>query len=93
MFNRYMTMAQYGYPKSLIGAAAGISTSQLQGMNILEEDYLDLTNNLVPLKSSHTMSSGKDDAGASEKEDRELSDKGLETRDDGTNEISREVNK
>lgn len=87
--DRYLKMAQFGFPKSLVGASLGLSTSQLTGLTMLENDFLELDNKLVPLMSSHTMGAGGEGAGAKPKKDEELSDKGLETRDDETNKITK----
>lgn len=52
--NKYLKMAQFGYPKSLVAVAMGFSQSQFLGLNTLENRLLKLEDKLVPLNSSHT---------------------------------------
>lgn len=80
MFDLYLKGAQYGYSKFLPGVAAGIKQSNLLNLNVLENDFLDLSNKMVPLQSSHTTSGkeGKgatDEGGAPEKDEMQKSDK------------------
>lgn len=51
----YLKLAQFGYSKSLVAIASGLSQSQFLGLNKLE-NYLELTNKLIPLSSTHTQS-------------------------------------
>lgn len=51
----YLKLAQFGYPKSLVAIANGLSQSQFLGLNNLE-NYLELQNKLIPLNSTHTQS-------------------------------------
>ena len=77
MFDLYLQGAQYGYSKIMAGVAAGIKQSNLINLNILENDYLDLVNKMVPLQSSHTTS-GKEEGnegGAPKKDGLDKSDK------------------
>jgi hypothetical protein len=53
-------------------------------MTFFENEVLELTEKLIPLQSAHTQS-GKDGAGAPEKNVDELSDTGLKTRDTNGN--------
>lgn len=82
MLDKYLKTAQYGFPKSLVASAMGINTSQLVGLNILENEYLELNTHLVPLSSSHTQS---DTPTGNRKDENDLSDKGLQTRDNDSN--------
>lgn len=52
--NKYLKMAQFGYPKMLVAVAMGLSQSQFMGLNALENGLLGLESKLVPLNSSHT---------------------------------------
>ena len=87
MLDSYLKTAQYGFPKSLVACALGISTSKLVGLSLLENVYLKLDEHLVPLNSSHTKSLKDDNSngGRNKKDDGELSDKGQETRDNDSN--------
>jgi len=78
MFDLYLKGAQYGYSKIMAGVAAGIKQSNLINLNILENDYLDLVNKMVPLQSSHTTSGKEataDEGGAPKKDGLDKSDK------------------
>jgi hypothetical protein len=63
MFDLYLKGAQYGYSKILAGVASGIKQSSLLNLITLENDYLDLTNKMVPLQSSHTTSGTEESSG------------------------------
>ena len=84
--DNYLKTAQYGFPKSLVACAMGMNTSDLVGMSIMENEFLDLQEHLQPLQSSHTQN-GEDseDRGREEENTSKLSDKGQETRDSGSN--------
>ena len=83
MFDKYMQSAQYGFPKTLVISALGMTTTELVSLNTFENDFLNLQEKLLPLASSHTQS-GNDDV-KREKSENELTEKGAETRDRGTN--------
>jgi hypothetical protein len=53
-------------------------------MNFLEEDILNLSERLKPFNTSYTQS-GSDTGGAPEKDDSDLTDEGLATRDGDKN--------
>lgn len=78
MFDLYLKGAQYGYSKIMAGVASGIKQSNLLNLITLENEYLNLAEEMVPLQSSHTTS-GKDvaseEGGAPKKDDMEKSDK------------------
>jgi hypothetical protein len=79
--DRYLKAAQYGLPvKTALAATLGLTPSGLINMTYLENEILDLPNKFIPLSSSHTTS-GKDGAGAPEKNEDELSEEGLKTKD------------
>ena len=56
IFDLYLKGAQYGYSKIMAGVASGIKQSNLLNLITLENDYLDLATQMVPLQSSHTTS-------------------------------------
>lgn len=66
----YREAATYGIPTKMAYAATlGVPPEEFEGMNILEEDVLDMFNTLKPLKASTTLSSSPgrpstDDTGA-----------------------------
>lgn len=51
----YLKLAQFGYPKSLVAVASGLSQEEFYGLNEFENEF-DFTEQLVPLNSSHTKS-------------------------------------
>lgn len=53
MVAHYLKLAQFGYPKSLVAVASGLSQEEFYGLNEFENDF-DFTESLVPLNSSHT---------------------------------------
>lgn len=79
MFDLYLKGAQYGYSKIIAGVASGIKQSNLLNLITLENEFLDLVNEMVPLQSSHTTSGkeeqGNDKGGAPKKDDMKKSDK------------------
>ena len=81
--DQYLKAAQYGMPTiSYYCASQGISQSEIDCMNFLEDDILDLKSRFEPLRSSATMSSS-DKVGAPEKDIGELSDSGELSRETG----------
>lgn len=83
---QYLKAAQYGLPTiSYYCASQGVSQAEMDCMNFLEDSVLDLKSRFKPLMSSATMSS--DDVGAPQKDIRELSDSGEQSREteDGDN--------
>lgn len=56
MFDLYLKGAQYGYSKIMAGVASGIKQSNLLNLITLENEYLNLAEEMVPLQSSHTTS-------------------------------------
>ncbi len=81
----YLKAAQYGMPViQELAATMGISPSALGSKVFLENDVLKLHEKLTPLSSSHTQS-GKESAGAPEKNENELSDEGQKTIDNDGN--------
>lgn len=86
MFDLYLRGAQYGYSKIMAGVASGIKQSNLLSLITLENEYLDLAEEMVPLQSSHTTSGKEgqekqneevdnDEGGAPKKDDMKKSDK------------------
>ena len=79
-FDTRLKVAQHGIPvKNEIIAILGMQPSAMYINSFIENDVLDLSNKLKPLRSSHTTSSK--DGGAPNKDDNELTDKGHQTRD------------
>lgn len=87
--------ATYGLPvKLMLGSALGLSPSSVKNMAYLENTFLNLISDFIPLQSSHTQSSSNESDSSSGKEngrptsnDDELSAKGEEqrNRDDNAN--------
>lgn len=63
----YLKACQYGIPMvSYYAASQGLSQSELDAMNFLENDVLDIKKTFIPLQSSSTQSSTDDSEGASD---------------------------
>lgn len=88
VFNRgeflkyYKESASFGIGKSYYAAALGLSQQDVAGLAYLEKNLIPF-DDLEPLKSSYTESAG--DAGRPEMDATELSDGGMEARDNDTN--------
>lgn len=82
MFDMYIQSGQYGFPvKNHISATIGFSPIETMNMAYLENDLLEMHEEFIPLKSSHTMSDSDESAGRPEKEDDEKSDETLRGED------------
>ena len=79
IYDLYIKGAQYGYSKFLTGSALGIKQSDLMALVTVENDFLDLGNRMLPLRSSHTTS-GKE-IGAPTKSLEDLSQKSIDNRE------------
>lgn len=76
----YLKAAQYGFPvKQELAATLGLSPSALTNKSFLENDILKLHEKFIPLASSHTQTN--DSSGAPQKDDDELSEAGLITKE------------
>lgn len=77
--------ATLGVPGSKIRYAVlmGTQPKDIYGMQILENDILNISDNWVPLHSTYTESSNN--RGAPTKDDSDLSDEGIDTRDQDKN--------
>lgn len=83
MFDLYLKGAQYGYSKIMAGVASGIKQSNLLNLITLENEYLNLSEKMVPLQSSHTTSGKEetekkgstDEGGAPKKDEMKKSDR------------------
>lgn len=88
VFNRgeflkyYKEASSFGIGKSFYSAALGIPQQDIAGLAYLEKNLVPF-DKLEPLKSSYTESAGE--AGRPEMETTELSDGGMEARDNDTN--------
>jgi hypothetical protein len=100
VFNREETIdqllkvAQFGFPvKLMLASVLGVSPSSVKNMAYLENTFLNLIAEFLPLQSSHTQSgkdgeaSGKGEKGKPKKNEDELTEKGEEqqNRDDNAN--------
>ena len=56
MMDVYLKNAQYGYSKIIPQIAVGVKQRHFESLLYLENDLLKLSERLVPLKSSHTLS-------------------------------------
>lgn len=80
--------AQSSLPTKILSSVvtSGMSTTQVMGMAIVENEIFKINDLFVPLQSSFTTSNKDNkDSGGQEKSSNKLSDKGAETRVNGTN--------
>lgn len=89
MGDMYLKAAQYGLPTVCMYAASqGLSQAELDSMNFLENDLLEIKKLFIPLQSSATQSSkgeskgATDEGGAPPKDANELTESGLQNRED-----------
>lgn len=92
MGDMYLKAAQYGLPTvSMYCASQGLGQAELDSMNFLENDVLEIKKLFEPLKSSSTQSTSSskvgskgatDEGGAPEKDDEELTESGIQNRED-----------
>lgn len=81
-----LKLAQMSIPvKTHLAASAGLSPLDMMTTSYLEETLLGISDNWKPLTSSHTQSATLKEAGREALDETELSDKGEETRDLGSN--------
>lgn len=81
----YLKACQYGVPMvSYYCASQGLSQSEMDCMNFLENDILNIKSTFIPLQSSTTQSAapGGDEGGAPQKEIDDLSESGEQNRED-----------
>lgn len=50
----YLKTAQYGYPKTMVGALIGLDAIELEQVSDFENNVLKLSNSMIPLSSSYT---------------------------------------
>ncbi|MFR2887403.1 MAG: hypothetical protein ACLTDM_04280 [Clostridium butyricum] len=76
-----LKVAQAGVPvKTKLVAAMGVEPYEMLGLQVLENNVLECSKNWIPLQISSTQS-GKE--GANPKEDSELTEKGMQSRENG----------
>lgn len=78
----YIKACQFGLPMiSYYAASQGMSQSDLDGMNYLENDVLGFNERFVPLRSSATQSASGNEPGRPQSEDGDLSEEGEKWRE------------
>lgn len=91
MGDMYLKAAQYGLPTvSMYAASQGLGQAELDSMNFLENDVLEIKKLFVPLQSSSTQTGSAkteskgatDEGGAPPKEGDDLTESGLQNRED-----------
>lgn len=84
MGDMYLKACQYGVPMvSYYCASQGLSQSEMDCMNFLENEVLKIKDTFIPLQSSATQSSKDSKGGAPQKDIEDLSDSGEQSRKDG----------
>lgn len=91
MGDMYLKAAQYGLPTvSMYAASQGLGQAELDSMNFLENDLLEIKKLFIPLQSSATQSGtantesggATDEGGAPPKDANDLTESGLQNRED-----------
>lgn len=92
MGDMFLKAAQYGLPTvSMYCASQGLGQAELDSMNFLENDVLEIKKLFIPLQSSSTQSSSStsqesngatDEGGAPTKDDEDLTESGIQHRED-----------
>jgi hypothetical protein len=59
MADAYKNDAQFGMPKSLLAAARGFTVIDIMNLLSFENDFLNITDSMQPLKSSHVASTNE----------------------------------
>lgn len=79
----YKDMATNGYSKILPAISSGMSQTEFLALNNYEEKVLKISEKLIPVQSSNTLSSGtpKGEVGAPAKEEDELSEKTIQNKE------------
>lgn len=78
--------AQYGVPvKTAIAATVGIDQPVMNAMLYMENDFLKLQNEMIPLQSSYTQSGDEGGRPTAEEEGNEISDSNDNTREHDSN--------
>lgn len=83
--DKMLKNAQYGFSKFFVVASMGLSQDDFLGLSYLENTQLNILDNLIPLKSSHTISGNEDKIGRPKKDDGSIDDSGVATRESGSN--------
>lgn len=87
-----LKLAQMSIPvKSHLAASAGLSPLDMMTTSFLEHAILEVEDQWRPLASSHTQTASTKEAGREALDETELSDKGEETRDNGSNDNREDV--
>lgn len=84
MGDQYLKACQYGVPMvSYYCASQGLGQSEIDSMNFLENEVLNIKSSFIPLKSSSTQSSSdSSEGGAPRKDGNDLSESGIQHRED-----------
>ena len=83
----FIKTAQISVPnKTVLTSALGLEPYEVYGLNRLENEVLNLSSSWTPLNTSYTQSSDSiEESGAPQKNDNELSESGIATRENDTN--------
>ena len=82
----YKESVPFGIGKSYYMASLGIPQSDIAGLSYLENDAINIDDKLKPLVNSHNASSDElNGNGRPNSDDDEISDEGINTRDNNTN--------
>jgi hypothetical protein len=86
MYDKYISAATYGLPTKMKAAAClGMTPNSFNNMLYLENKVLDLINNMIPMKSSNTLSSEDNQGGRPKKKEDKKTKSGEKTSASGAN--------
>jgi hypothetical protein len=91
MYDKYINAATYGLPTKIkAGACLGMTPNSFNNMLYLENKVLDLINNMIPMKSSNTLSSDDNQGGRPKKKEDKKTKSGEKTdKNDSNNKDNR----
>lgn len=85
MLDLYMKTAQYGFPKMLVSCAMGLSVSDLVNLSNFENEYLNMTIDILKPPPSANIGNAMDKGGRPQKDGNKLSPEGEKTKAKGSN--------
>lgn len=88
--SQYFQGAQYGYSKMYAGVALGIKQKNLVSLVSFENDFLNLTEKMIPLQSSYTSSGLEKNSDEKEQKDEVETTQNINTDEGGRPELETE---
>jgi hypothetical protein len=76
MQSQYFSGAQYGYSKMHAGVAMGFKQSEILSMMVFENEFLNMSERMLPLQSSYTSSNKKEEKKEDSPEAKDINNSG-----------------